>query len=145
MWAHFRHLSSKSFPMIYGTFQSNEFWPLQSLSEDSGVHWDSNSQSGSSLRSVRIHSLTVSCTSENMKCDSWAHSWPAPLQALALIASQRLGLQHCPFICSWILLLVRIMVSLYEFQKTQLSTKPSIKHLVKYSCITKTSPKNATP
>jgi hypothetical protein len=29
-----------------------------------------------------------------MKCDSWAHSWPAPLQAFALVANPRLGLQQ---------------------------------------------------
>jgi hypothetical protein len=29
-----------------------------------------------------------------MKCDSQAHSWLAPLQALALIASPMLRLQH---------------------------------------------------
>jgi hypothetical protein len=34
------------------------FWTLQSLSEHSIVHWDSNSQGGSSLGSVRVHSLT---------------------------------------------------------------------------------------
>jgi hypothetical protein len=31
MWVHFRHINSKSFPIIWGTFQSNEFWLLQSL------------------------------------------------------------------------------------------------------------------
>ncbi len=29
-----------------------------------------------------------------MKCDSWAHSWPTPLQALALVASPRLRLRQ---------------------------------------------------
>jgi len=41
-------------------------------SEDSGVHWDSNSQSGSSLGSVGVHSLTLSYTFGNMTCDSQA-------------------------------------------------------------------------
>jgi hypothetical protein len=36
------------------------------------VHWDSNSQSGNSLGSVRGHSLTLSCTPRSMKCDSQA-------------------------------------------------------------------------
>jgi len=40
--------------------------------EDSGVHWDSNSQSGSSLGSVKVHSFIVSYTPGNMKCDSRA-------------------------------------------------------------------------
>jgi hypothetical protein len=32
-----------------------------------------------------------------MKCDSQVHSWPAPSQALALVANPRLGLQHFHF------------------------------------------------
>ncbi len=65
-------LGSKSFPMIYGTFQSNEFCPLQCLFEDSRIHWDSNSQSGSPLESMWVHSMTPSYTPRNMKCDSQA-------------------------------------------------------------------------
>jgi hypothetical protein len=41
-------------------------------SENSGVHYDSNSQSGSSLWSVKIHSLTLSYTPKSMRCDSRA-------------------------------------------------------------------------
>jgi hypothetical protein len=67
---------------------------LQSPSEDLEVHWDSNSQSGSSLGSVRVHSLTISCTFGSIKCDFWAHSWLTPLQALTLVGSPRLGLRH---------------------------------------------------
>ncbi len=37
-----------------------------------GIHQDFNSQSGSSLGSVGVHSLTLSHTFEDMKCDSWA-------------------------------------------------------------------------
>jgi len=37
-----------------------------------GVHRDSNSQSGSSLGNVRVHSLTLSYTPGNMRCDSRA-------------------------------------------------------------------------
>ncbi len=36
-----------------------------------GVHRDPNSWSGSSLGIVRVHSLTLSYTFGNMKCDSW--------------------------------------------------------------------------
>ncbi len=46
-----------------------------------------NSQSGSSLGSVRVHSLTFSFTPGLL-------SWPATLQALALVASPRLGLRY---------------------------------------------------
>jgi len=37
-----------------------------------GIHQDTNSQSGSSLGNVKVHSLTLSCTLESMKCNSWA-------------------------------------------------------------------------
>jgi len=33
---------------------------------------DSNSQNGSSLGSVRVHSFTFSYTLESMRCDFWA-------------------------------------------------------------------------
>jgi hypothetical protein len=33
---------------------------------------DSNSQNGSSLGSVSVHSLTLSYIPKNMRCDSWA-------------------------------------------------------------------------
>ncbi len=42
------------------------------LSENSGVHRDFNSQSGSSLGSVRVHSFTLSYTPESMRRDSLA-------------------------------------------------------------------------
>jgi hypothetical protein len=48
------------------------FDPLQLFLEDSGVHRGSNSQSGSSLGSVEVHSLTFSHTPRSMKCDSRA-------------------------------------------------------------------------
>jgi len=40
--------------------------------EDSRVHQDSNSLNGSSLESVKVHSLTLSHTPKNMRCDSQA-------------------------------------------------------------------------
>jgi len=45
---------------------------LQSLFENLKIHWNSTSQKGSSLESVEVHSLTLSHTNENMKCDSRA-------------------------------------------------------------------------
>jgi len=70
MQAHFKHLNFKSFPLVKLTFQSNEFRPLKSPSESSEVHRESNSQSGNSCVSVRVHFLTLSYTPGNMKCDS---------------------------------------------------------------------------
>ncbi len=82
MRAHFRHPSSKRFSMKQKTFQFNGFWPLKLFFEDSKVHRDSNSQSGSSLGSVEVHSLTFSHTLGSMKCDSWAsflaHTFASP-------------------------------------------------------------------
>jgi hypothetical protein len=54
------------------THQSIEFWSLQLLYENLRVHWDSNSQGGSSLESVKVHSLTLSYTLGNMWRDSRA-------------------------------------------------------------------------
>jgi len=42
------------------------------VSEDSGVQKVSNSQSGSSFGSVKVHSLTLSYTPKRMRCDSHA-------------------------------------------------------------------------
>jgi hypothetical protein len=71
MWAHFRHMRSKIYLMTWGTPQSNGFWPLKSLSKN-WVHWNSNSQSGSSLGSMRVRSLTLSYIPGSMRCDSRA-------------------------------------------------------------------------
>jgi hypothetical protein len=57
----------------------NEFWPLWLLSKNLEVHRDSNSQSGSSLGSVKVHSLTLSYTFGSMRCES-----PASLLARSL-------------------------------------------------------------
>jgi hypothetical protein len=72
-------------PMVFGPCN---------LSKDFGIHQDSNSQIGSSLGSVEVQSLPLSHIPRSMKCDSRAHSWPAPLQAFTLVASLRLGLRH---------------------------------------------------
>ncbi len=50
--------------------------------------WDSNSQSGSSHGSVRVHSLTLSYIPGSMRCDSRASLLDCTL------ASPRLGLRH---------------------------------------------------
>jgi hypothetical protein len=55
--------------MIQRIPQAIEFWPLQSLYENLGVHQDSISQSGNCLGSVNVHSLTLSYTPGSMRCD----------------------------------------------------------------------------
>jgi hypothetical protein len=61
MRAHFKHQSLKSFLMVEGILQFNEFEPLQLPFEDSKLHWDSNFQSGNPLGLcvfIPSHSLT---------------------------------------------------------------------------------------
>jgi hypothetical protein len=79
-----------------------EFWPLKLFSEVLGVHWDSISQSGNCLGSVKVHSFTLSYT--------YLHSWeyvmwllgllfgPHLYNPFALIPGLPLGSQPCnPF------------------------------------------------
>jgi hypothetical protein len=56
--------------------------------EDSKVHRDSNSKNGNSLRSVRVHSRTLSYTPESMRCDS------QPSLLARTFASPKLRLWH---------------------------------------------------
>ncbi len=92
-------------------FQSNGFGPLQSFFENLGVHWDSNSQSGSSLESVEVHSLTLSHTPRSMKCDTraslLAYTFASPCIGCKLKAKVATQMMHahlmvlpilsCPF------------------------------------------------
>jgi hypothetical protein len=54
---------------------------------------DSNSQHGSSLGSVRVHSLTLFAFLGACGVTPRSPSWPATLSHLALVASPRLGLR----------------------------------------------------
>jgi hypothetical protein len=57
--------------------------------------WDSNSQHGSSLGSVRVHSLTLFALPGACDVTPECPSWPTTLQPpLALVANPRLGLRH---------------------------------------------------
>jgi hypothetical protein len=59
--------------------------------------WDSNSYNGSSLGSVRVHSLTLfTLFALPRACDvtPMPPFWPTTLQAFALVANLRLGLRH---------------------------------------------------
>jgi hypothetical protein len=56
--------------------------------------WDFNSQHGSSLGSVRVHSLTLFALPGTWVVTPKSFSWPATLQPLALVASLRWGLRH---------------------------------------------------
>jgi hypothetical protein len=48
------------------------FDPLKLFFQNSEIRRDSNSQSGSPLKSMWVHSFTFSYTLENIKCDSQA-------------------------------------------------------------------------
>jgi hypothetical protein len=56
--------------------------------------WDSNSQHGSSLASVRVHSLTFFALLGACDVTLESPSCPTTLQPLALVASLKLGLQQ---------------------------------------------------
>jgi hypothetical protein len=59
--------------------------------------WDSNSHNGSSLGTVRVHSLTLFALLGAYDVTLRSPSWPATLQPLALVANPRLRLQHYIF------------------------------------------------
>jgi hypothetical protein len=56
--------------------------------------WDFNFQHGSSLESVRVHSLTLFAFPRACDVSPKSLSWPATLQPLALVTNPRLGLRH---------------------------------------------------
>ncbi len=76
--------------MVWRNFQSNVFWYFKLLYENSRFHKDSNFQSGSSLESVWVHSLTFSCTPKNVNVTHGLHFWPIPFHALVLVTSPKL-------------------------------------------------------
>jgi hypothetical protein len=53
-------------------FDPMGFDPYNCSLKIQNIHWDSNSQNGSSLGSVMVHFFTLSHTLGNMKCDFWA-------------------------------------------------------------------------
>jgi hypothetical protein len=76
--------ASRAFHWYKERHKPLRFDPLKLVSEVSGLHRDSISQSESCLGSVRVHSFTLSYTPGSPWCDSWASLWPAPLQPLCL-------------------------------------------------------------
>jgi hypothetical protein len=90
----FRHLRSKRFPMILGTFQSNVFWPDNrplKIQESIGIPTPKVGTHLGMWGFIPSHSPALP--------GAWnvipgLHSWPAPLQALALVWSPRSRLRH---------------------------------------------------
>jgi len=105
MGAHFRHLSSKSFSMNKELFDPMDFdpWNLSLKFETpSGLHRDSI---GTPIPKVGAHLGVWGFIPSHSPTllGTWnvtprLHSWPAPSQALALVASPRLRLQHKKFL-----------------------------------------------
>jgi hypothetical protein len=98
MRAHFRHLLSKSFSTILKTLKFNEFWTpviafwkFESLLRLQFSKWELTWECGF----IPSHSATFLGT---WNVILGFHSWLAPLQALALVASPSLGLRHIVFI-----------------------------------------------
>jgi hypothetical protein len=85
----------RAFQWYKELFNPMGFNPLQLLSKDWRIHWDSNSQNGRSFGSVEVHSFTLSHTPTLP--GAWnvtpeLHSWPAPSQALTLVTNPKLWL-----------------------------------------------------
>jgi hypothetical protein len=59
--------------------------------------WDSNSHNGSSLGSVRVHSLRLFALPKACDVIPGSSFWPATLQLVALVVSPRLWLRQLSF------------------------------------------------
>jgi hypothetical protein len=75
-------------------FETTSFDPCNCALKIWESIWDSNSQHGNSLGSVRVHSLTLFALPKACDVTLGSLSWPATLQPLALVANPRLGLRH---------------------------------------------------
>jgi hypothetical protein len=87
MQAHFRYLHLKSFSMVSRSLQSNEFWPLNSLSKNLGLQlpkWESTWGCVGKFPHTFSHSESVNVT-------PGLHFWPTPFYAFILVMSPRLG------------------------------------------------------
>ncbi len=74
-------------------FKARSFYPCNRALKIRKSIRDSNSQHGSSLWSVRVHSLTFFALSRACEVTPGSPSWPATLPHLALVTSPRLGLR----------------------------------------------------
>ncbi len=78
MQAHFRHLHLKSFPMVYGTLQSNEFWPLKLFSKNLRLQlpkWKFNWECVGSFPRILSHFWECEC---DFRVAFSAHTFPCP-------------------------------------------------------------------
>jgi hypothetical protein len=75
-------------------FKVMSFGPFNCILKVRESIWDSNSQHGSSLGSVRVHSLTLFAFPGTCDVIPKSPSWPATLQPLTLVASPTLRLRQ---------------------------------------------------
>jgi hypothetical protein len=86
--------TSIAFQWYMKKFKETSFDPCNRTLKIRDSFRDSNSQHGSSLMSVKVHSLTLFALPGACEVNPRCPSWPATLQPLALVASPRLGLRH---------------------------------------------------
>jgi hypothetical protein len=92
---------SIDFQWYKGLFKLMGFDPCNCALNIQESIWDSNSQHGSSLGSVRVHSLTLFALSGACEVIPRSPSWLATLQPLALVVSPRLGLRYNTYKKLW--------------------------------------------
>jgi hypothetical protein len=73
-------------------FKARSFDPLNCAMKIRKSFWDSNSQHGSPLVSVKVHSFTLFALPRTCEVTPGSPSWPATFQPLALVTNPRLGL-----------------------------------------------------
>jgi hypothetical protein len=75
-------------------FKARSFDPCNRALGIQESFWDSNSQHGSSLVNVRVHSLTLFALLGACEVTPGSPSWPTTFQPLALVVTPRLGLRQ---------------------------------------------------
>jgi hypothetical protein len=91
--------ASRAFRWYKERLKARSFDPWNCALKIQKSFWDSNSQHGSSLGSVRVHALTFFALPGACEVTPRFSSWPTTFQPLTLVASPRLGLRHFPYKC----------------------------------------------
>jgi hypothetical protein len=81
--------------MVYETIQSNEFWPFKLFSKYLEIPWVSNSQNGSPLGNVWVHSFILPHTLGSVNVTFGSHIWPSPFYALCLGCKSKVKAMTC--------------------------------------------------
>ncbi len=86
--------ASITFQWYKKLFETMNFDPCNRALKIWKYFWDSNSQHGSSLGSVRVHSLTLFALPRACEVTLKSPSWLATFQPFTLVASPRVGLRY---------------------------------------------------